>query len=195
MRSSPPTRCTASARPRRLFVIAAATTSSPGRPTSPPAQTGEVPALKGHSTVVDDPRTWPRSRRDPHVEGDRTGRGHRIPRRRPSAAADPHRAPHRQTHPRNRLRHHQSDADASPEQIAAWLRGHWSIENRLHWTRDATYDLDRSQIRAGQASQVMASLRNTAIRLLRLAGHTNIAAGCRHHARDFHRPVELLITC
>jgi predicted transposase YbfD/YdcC len=86
-------------------------------------------------------------------------------------------------------------ADAGPDQIAAWLRGHWSIENRLHWVRDVTYDEDRSQIRTGHAPQVMASLRNTAISLLRLAGHTNIAAGCRHHARDFHRPVELLLTC
>ncbi|MEU6270792.1 hypothetical protein [Saccharopolyspora shandongensis] len=40
----------------------------------------------------------------------------------------------------------------------------------------------------------MAGLRNTAISLLRLAGHTNIAAACRHHARDSYRPVELLLT-
>jgi predicted transposase YbfD/YdcC len=86
-------------------------------------------------------------------------------------------------------------ADAGPEQIAAWLRGHWSIENRLHWVRDVTYDEDRSQVRTGHAPQVMASLRNTAISLLRLAGHTNIAAACRHHGRDFNRPVELLLTC
>nr|WP_256413558.1 ISAs1 family transposase [Saccharopolyspora sp. ASAGF58] len=85
--------------------------------------------------------------------------------------------------------------DAGPDQIATWLRGHWSIENGLHWVRDVTYDEDRSQIRTGHAPQVMASLRNTAISLLRLAGHTNIAAACRHHARDFNRPIELLLTC
>ncbi|SDZ49009.1 Transposase DDE domain-containing protein [Saccharopolyspora shandongensis] len=84
--------------------------------------------------------------------------------------------------------------DAGPEQIAQWLRGHWSIENRLHWVRDVTYDEDRSQIHTGHAPQVMASLRNTAISLLRLAGHTNISAACRHHARDSNRPVELLLT-
>ncbi|WP_223840235.1 ISAs1 family transposase [Saccharopolyspora pogona] len=85
--------------------------------------------------------------------------------------------------------------DAGPEQIATWLRGHWSIENGLHWVRDVTYDEDRSQIRTGHAPQVMASLRNIAISLFRLAGHTNIAAACRHHARDFNRPIELLLTC
>ncbi|MEU6270791.1 ISAs1 family transposase [Saccharopolyspora shandongensis] len=41
--------------------------------------------------------------------------------------------------------------DAGPEQIAPWLRGHWSIENRLHWVRDVTYDEDRSQIHTGHA--------------------------------------------
>lgn len=86
-------------------------------------------------------------------------------------------------------------ADAGAEQIAAWLRGHWMIENRLHWVRDVDYDEDRSQIRTGSGPQVMAILRNTAIGLLRLAGHINIATALRHHVRDFNRPVELLLTC
>jgi hypothetical protein len=30
----------------------------------------------------------------------------------------------------------------------------------------------------------MATLRNLAIAIFKLAGHTNIAAACRHHARD-----------
>ncbi|WP_054813811.1 ISAs1 family transposase [Nocardia arizonensis] len=75
------------------------------------------------------------------------------------------------------------------------MRGHWAIENRTHWVRDATFDEDRSQIRTGDAPQVMATLPNTAISLLRLAGHTNIAAALRHHAHDFNRPIELLLTC
>ena len=74
--------------------------------------------------------------------------------------------------------------DAPPATLAAWVRGHWGIENRLHWVRDVTYDEDRSQVRTGNAPQVMATLRNTAISLLRLAGWTNIAAALRHHARN-----------
>lgn len=88
-----------------------------------------------------------------------------------------------------------SCTDATPEQIAEWLRGHWSIENKLHWVRDTAYDEDRSQIRTGAGPQVMATLRNTAISLLRLTGHTNITAALRHNAHDFNRPVELLLTC
>ena len=38
-------------------------------------------------------------------------------------------------------------------------------------------------------------MRNTAIGLLRLAGHDNIADALRHNARDHHRPVKLLMTC
>jgi predicted transposase YbfD/YdcC len=88
-----------------------------------------------------------------------------------------------------------SITDAKPAQIAAWLRGHWAIENRLHWVRDVTLDEDHSQVRTGAGPQVMATLRNTAISILRLTGHTNIAAALRHHARDPHRPIKLLLAC
>lgn len=88
-----------------------------------------------------------------------------------------------------------SVTDAAPAQIAGWLRGHWAIENRLHWVRDVTFAEDHSQNRTGGGPQVMATLRNTVIGLLRLAGHTNIAAALRHHARDHHRPVKLLLNC
>jgi predicted transposase YbfD/YdcC len=86
-----------------------------------------------------------------------------------------------------------SVTDAKPAQIAAWLRGHWAIENRLHWVRDVTFAEDHSQNRTGAGPQVMATLRNTVIGLLRLDGHTNIAAALRHHARDHHRPIKLLL--
>jgi len=45
-----------------------------------------------------------------------------------------------------------------------------------------TCDEDRSQVRCGNIPHVMAALRNTAIGLLRWAGHTNIAAACRRLA-------------
>jgi predicted transposase YbfD/YdcC len=86
------------------------------------------------------------------------------------------------------LRVHQ----AKPAQLATVVRGHWSIENKLHWVRDVTYDEDRSQIRTGTGPQVMATLRNAAISALRLAGATNIAAANRHHARSPTRPLDLL---
>ncbi|WP_233188250.1 transposase, partial [Actinomyces qiguomingii] len=56
---------------------------------------------------------------------------------------------------------------APPEQVAAWIQGHWAIENRVHWVRDVTYDEDRHQLRTGSGPQVMATLRNLAISLIR----------------------------
>jgi predicted transposase YbfD/YdcC len=83
---------------------------------------------------------------------------------------------------------------APPATLAAWVQGHWGIENRAHWVRDVTFDEDRCRIRTGNGPQVMATLRNTAISLIRLTGATNIAASLRHHARDPDRPIRLLLT-
>jgi predicted transposase YbfD/YdcC len=87
-----------------------------------------------------------------------------------------------------------SDRDADPATLAAWVRGHWEIENRLHWVRDVTYQEDKSLVRTGNAPRVMASLRSLAISLLRLDGQSNIAAANRHHARDPQRTLKLLQT-
>jgi predicted transposase YbfD/YdcC len=85
-----------------------------------------------------------------------------------------------------------SDRSASPEALAAWVRGHWHIENKLRWVRDVTYLEDKSLVRTGNAPRVMASLRSLAISLLRLEGQGNIAAANRHHARDPQRTLRLL---
>ncbi len=72
---------------------------------------------------------------------------------------------------------------ASPARLLNLWRGHWEIENRLHWVRDVTFDEDRCQVRMGAAPQVMAALRNTVIGLIiRLAGRPNIAAMQRRYA-------------
>ena len=73
-----------------------------------------------------------------------------------------------------------------PERAAAarllgiW-RGHWGIENRLHWVRDVVFGEDQSQVRTGSAPQLLAALRNLVIGMLRLNGVKNIAAALRHY--------------
>lgn len=84
---------------------------------------------------------------------------------------------------------------ASPDQLSAWIRGHWGIEDRLHWVRDLDFDEDRSQIRTAAGPQIMASLRNLAITILRLAGTSNIAAALRYHARRPDRPLQTIMQC
>jgi len=83
---------------------------------------------------------------------------------------------------------------APPDVLAGWLQNHWRIENQAHWVRDVDFDEDRSRVRTGHGPQTMATLRNTAISLLRLTGTTNIAAGLRHHANDQQRPLNLVLT-
>ncbi len=68
---------------------------------------------------------------------------------------------------------------ASPEQLLEFARQHWAIENRLHWVRDVTFTEDHSQVRKGNAPQLLASIRNLAIGMCRLAGITAIADAIR----------------
>jgi predicted transposase YbfD/YdcC len=84
---------------------------------------------------------------------------------------------------------------ASPAQLASITRGHWAIEDRLHWVRDMDYDEDRSQIRTASGPRIMASLRNLAITILRLAGAASIAAALRYHARRPDRPLRTIMNC
>jgi predicted transposase YbfD/YdcC len=80
-------------------------------------------------------------------------------------------------------------AQASPARLADLLRGHWAIENGLHWVRDVTFAEDASQLRTGSGPHVMACLRNLAIGALSRAGPVNLAAALRQHARDPRRPL------
>jgi hypothetical protein len=81
---------------------------------------------------------------------------------------------------------------APPTDLAAWIRGHWSIENRLHYVRDVTYAETHSQVRTGNAPRAMATLRNLAIGALRLTGVGNIAQTIRHMSRDAARTLTVL---
>ncbi|HEV7668274.1 MAG TPA: ISAs1 family transposase [Thermoanaerobaculia bacterium] len=80
-----------------------------------------------------------------------------------------------------------SPEKASAKRLLALNRGHWEIENRLHWVRDVTFAEDASQIRTGSGPQMMATLRNVAISLIRLRRKTcGIAQALRDMAARPH---------
>ncbi|MGH8922600.1 MAG: ISAs1 family transposase [Actinomycetes bacterium] len=81
---------------------------------------------------------------------------------------------------------------ATTGQLDGLVRGHWGIENRVHYVRDVTYDEDRSQAYKGNGPRALATCRNLAISVLRLHGHTNIARAIRHIARNATRALTLL---
>ncbi|MGH3419511.1 MAG: ISAs1 family transposase, partial [Streptosporangiaceae bacterium] len=74
--------------------------------------------------------------------------------------------------------------EAAPEHIAAYARGHWGIENRIHLVRDVTLREDSSRVRAGSRPRALATLRNLIMGLIRQAGHDRIAATIRDAEYD-----------
>lgn len=67
-----------------------------------------------------------------------------------------------------------------PAHLSHYQRAHRTVENRLHWVRDCTFNEDKSQVRTGNAPRALATFRNLSISTIRLAGRTNIA----HARRD-----------
>jgi len=84
-----------------------------------------------------------------------------------------------------------------PDQIAlstvlARWRGHWSIENKLHWSRDVIMGEDASRVRSGTAPQTLAALRNTVIALVKRLGHSSLSAARRHFALNLHEALTVV---
>jgi len=58
------------------------------------------------------------------------------------------------------------DKKATAQQAAQAIRGHWGIENQLHWSLDMSFDEDASRIRKGHAAENFSRLRRIALNLL-----------------------------
>ncbi|MGH6841775.1 MAG: ISAs1 family transposase [Methylocella sp.] len=66
-------------------------------------------------------------------------------------------------------RYYISSAALSAQQAAEAVRGHWGIENRLHWVLDVVFGEDQSRLRKGYGARNMAIVRHFAINLVRSA--------------------------
>ena len=53
------------------------------------------------------------------------------------------------------------------QRLGELVRGHWSVENNLHWVLDVTFNEDRGRIRQGHAAQNLALLRKLALTLFK----------------------------
>ena len=81
-------------------------------------------------------------------------------------------------------------ADAA--RLLSLRRGHWQIENQLHFVKDVTLGEDRSLVHLGYGPAVLAMLRDLALNLLRQAGNRAIAPRLRYHSRHPEEVVALL---
>lgn len=71
---------------------------------------------------------------------------------------------------------------ALPEALLTFKRGHWSIENALHYVRDASMGEDKSTVHCDNGPKIMSACRNMVISLLRHAGFSTIAARLRYNS-------------
>jgi predicted transposase YbfD/YdcC len=81
---------------------------------------------------------------------------------------------------------------ADAQRLLALVRGHWQIENGLHYVKDVTLGEDRSLIRKGNGPNIMATLRDTVVSLLHRAGWRTIAERLRCYSGDVHAALALL---
>jgi predicted transposase YbfD/YdcC len=72
-------------------------------------------------------------------------------------------------------------AVADAARLLALVRGHWQIENGLHYVKDVTLGEDRSLIRTGHGPSIMAILRDTVVSVLHQAGWRTIAERLRYY--------------
>jgi hypothetical protein len=72
---------------------------------------------------------------------------------------------------------------AGVERLLRLSRGHWQIENGLHYVKDVTLGEDRSLVHLGGGPAVLGLLRSTVVSLLHQVGQWQIAASMRRISR------------
>lgn len=79
-------------------------------------------------------------------------------------------------------------------QLLQYVRGHWQIENQLHFVKDRWWDEDRHHTRRPGLSAMMAAINNAALSLHRLLSEPGIPlrASADYIAWNPHRGLELL---
>lgn len=76
--------------------------------------------------------------------------------------------------------------------LAFYKRGHWRIENCLHWVRDVVLGEDACLVHKGQGPHVLAVIRNTVLNLLRLEGKRDITSQIRRNSARTSRILQFL---
>lgn len=85
-----------------------------------------------------------------------------------------------------------SSLDWSASQFAEAIRGHWLIENRLHWVKDVTLNEDNCIHRGGNAAANWAMVRQFLVSLARMSGTNTLPQALRLMANQVENISELL---
>jgi len=82
--------------------------------------------------------------------------------------------------------------EASAERLLELARGHWGIENEVHWVKDVVLGEDACRVRTNAGPQVLSGLRSAALRLLHGSGLSKVAAALRHLAAFPLKAIQLV---
>lgn len=81
--------------------------------------------------------------------------------------------------PYHQIAYYISSLNFNAAQFAQGIRGHWGIENRLHWVKDVVLQEDSSRMRQGNAPANLSIIRSLAIAILRYNGYASITTAMR----------------
>jgi predicted transposase YbfD/YdcC len=77
-------------------------------------------------------------------------------------------------------------------QVERFWRGHWSIENKVHYVRDVSLGEDAGQAHTGATARALAALRNAVLTLIRARRWRYVPDAIRHYAADPKRALDLI---
>lgn len=78
------------------------------------------------------------------------------------------------------------------KEFAVGIRGHWGIENCLHWVKDVVFKEDSSTIRLGNAPANLSLIRSIALNILRRNGYTSMTIAQRFISHDIDKLLRLV---
>lgn len=76
--------------------------------------------------------------------------------------------------------------------VAQGIRGHWLIENQLHYVKDVHFMEDRNRIRQGNPAAILSLFQDIAINLYRCLGYKSMKQATIHYANKVKELYELL---
>ena len=94
--------------------------------------------------------------------------------------------------PYHQIAYYISSLNLNATQFAQGIRGHWGIENRLHWVKDVVLEEDSSRMRQGNAPANLSIIRSLAIAILRYNGYSSITTAIRMIGHNLEQIFQLI---